>query len=83
MSLHPDAGLSGYGASKEALNYFTKSVGQELAPFGVRMCAVACGLMASSMYETLDDKARKKITKRVALGRIAELDEIADFVLFI
>ncbi len=83
MALHPDSGLSGYGASKAALNYFTESVGQELAPFGVRLNAVACGPMESSMYETLDDKARKKMTKRVALGRIAKLEEVIDVVLFL
>jgi len=83
MALHPDSGLSGYGASKAALNYFTESVGQELAPFGVRLNAVACGPMESTMYETLDDKARKKMLKRVAMGRIANPSEIIDVVCFL
>lgn len=83
MALHPNSGLSGYGASKAALNYFTESVGQELAPFGIRLNAVACGPMESSMYETLDDKARKKMAKRVAMGRIATLDEIINVVMLL
>lgn len=81
--LHPEPGLSCYGASKAAICYFTQSVAQELAPFGVRINAVACGPMTSTMYESMDDKAKKKIYKRVALGRISELDEIADAVLYL
>lgn len=83
MALHPDSGLSGYGASKAALNYFTESVGQELGSFGIRINAVACGPMESSMYETLDEKAQKKMAKRVAMGRIASLNEIIEIVMFL
>lgn len=81
--IHPEPGLTCYGASKAALSYYTESGALELAPFGVRMNAVACGPMSSSMYESMEEKQQKKIYKRVSLGRIASLDEIADTVLFL
>lgn len=81
--LHPEPGLTCYGASKAALSYFTETGALELAPFGIRMNAVACGPMSSTMYESMDAKQQKKIYKRVSLGRIASLDEIANTVLFL
>lgn len=82
-SIHSEAGASCYGASKLALNFFTESLAQELSPFGIRVNAVACGPMASTMYFGMDEKKQKKLSKRVSLGRIAELDEIADAILYL
>jgi len=83
VSINTDMAESCYGASKAALNLFTKSVAQELAPFNVRMNAVACGVMNTDMFNTFDDKVKKKVTKRIGLKRPAELAEIAAMVLFL
>ena len=83
VSINTDMAESCYGASKAALNLFTKSVAQELAPFGVRMNAVACGIMNTDMFNSFDDKVKKKATKRIWLKRPAELSEIASMVLFL
>lgn len=83
VSINTDMAESCYGASKAALNLFTKSVAQELAPFNVRMNAVACGVMNTDMFNGFDDKVKKKATKRIGLRRPAELSEIASMVMYL
>lgn len=72
-----------YDASKAALNQFTKSVAQELAPFSIRVNAIACGVMEGGMSAQLGDKALSKLIKASALKRPARLDEIAEVALFL
>lgn len=83
ISLNPGMAESCYGASKAALNLFTESVAQELAPFNVRMNAVACGVMNTDMFAAFDDKTKKKSVKRISLNRPAELKDISNMVLFL
>jgi 3-oxoacyl-[acyl-carrier protein] reductase len=79
-SLGQQAGGSCYGASKAALNQFTKSVAQELAAMGVRVNAVACGPMETEMLSTMPENIQKKWTKAIALKRVAKKEEIANIV---
>lgn len=72
-----------YDASKAALNQCTKSVAQELAPFNIRVNAIACGIMSSGMSANLNEKAYNKILKTVALKRLAETEEIANVASFL
>ena len=72
-----------YDASKAAMNQFTKSIAQELAPFSIRVNAVACGVMDGGMSAQLGEKALSKLTKASALKRPARLEEIAETVLFL
>lgn len=72
-----------YDASKAALNQFTKSIAQELAPFSIRVNAVACGVLEGGMSAQLGEKALSKLTKASALKRPAKLEEIAEMVLFL
>lgn len=72
-----------YDASKAALNQCTKSVAQELAPFNIRVNAIACGIMSSGMSANLNEKAYNKIIKTVALKRLADTEEIANVASFL
>ncbi len=82
-SLGHQAGGSCYDASKAALNQFTISVAQELAPFNIRVNAVACGPMNTEMFNTMKEDIRKKLTKIIALKRASETEEIANVIFFL
>lgn len=72
-----------YAASKAGLTSFTKSVAEALAPYNIRVNAVAPGLIDT---EILDGVAQDRLDELVAgtpLGRIGEPDDIADVVLFL
>lgn len=73
-----------YGSPKAALIWATRSVARELGAFNVRANAVAPGMTATDMggaYKTADELAA--VMGDVALGRMAEPEEIADVVLFL
>lgn len=82
-SMSHQTGGSCYDASKAALNQFTVSAAQEVAPFGIRVNAVACGPMNSPMFAGLPEKAQKNLIKSVAFKRLVETSEIADVVSFL
>lgn len=83
VSINVEPGETAYGASKAALNLSIKSIAQELAPFGVRINGIACGILNTGMYQEFDEKLKKKFLKRVAFKRPAELKEISDMALFL
>ena len=83
LSENVTKGGSAYGASKAALNYLTKTLAQELAPFHIRINTVCCGAMEEGMFEKLNLKLQKEHLKRIAMRRPAKMKEIADSVDFL
>jgi 3-oxoacyl-[acyl-carrier protein] reductase len=82
-SLRARAGQAGYAASKAGLVAFTRALGAELAPRGVRVNAVVPGLAAAGMAERLDARAAEQRRAAIPLGRFAAPEEIARAVLFL
>ena len=77
-----------YAASKGGLNTLTKNLANEWANKGVRVNAVAPGLVDTEMWEpTFDllgeDSVRANFVKAVPLGRWGSADEIAEVVCFL
>ena len=83
------AGVSGYAASKGALNAFTVAAAVELAPLGVRVNAVAPGMTKTPLIESwLADQpdpaaAEQEVAGRVPLGRLASPGDIAGAAVFL
>lgn len=73
-------GQSAYSATKGAILSFTKSSAKELAPLGIRVNAVAPGVIEterfSELYEEGTDKINERISK-IALGRLGTPTDIA------
>lgn len=72
-----------YGASKAALNRLTTSMTQELAPFKIRVNAVAIGIASTDMRDQLSEKSLASITCATAAQRSCESNEIADVVYYL
>jgi NAD(P)-dependent dehydrogenase (short-subunit alcohol dehydrogenase family) len=84
--INPTHGAMPYGVSKAGLNFFVKGLGGELAPYNVRVNAVAPGLTRSwSMEQSVkaNPEAMATFTKRVPLRRIIEPKEIAAGVILL
>ena len=82
-SLGHQPGGSIYDASKAALNQFTISAAQELAPLGIRVNGVACGPINTEMFTSMPEKVQSKLVKCTALKRAANPQEIIDTVMFL
>ena len=83
MSLGHQTGGTCYDASKSALNQFTYSIAQELAPFNIRVNGVASGPINTEMFAALQEKVQANVIKKIALKRAAETDEISSVVVFL
>ena len=82
----PTPGLAAYSASKAAIEAFTRSLAAELAP-SVRVNAVAAGPTMTETVRALMESdqtgAVRAVTQALPLQRLAEVDEIAEAVLFL
>lgn len=72
-----------YPASKFAVNGITKSLARELAPLGIRVNAVAPGIIETDMVKNLPEELIKPLIQTIPLGRIGRPEDIANAFLFL
>lgn len=73
-------GQVAYSATKGAVIALTKSAAKELAPQGIRVNAVAPGIVKTERFEELYEASSEKIEsriERIALGRLGSPEDIA------
>jgi 3-oxoacyl-[acyl-carrier protein] reductase len=79
-------GQVAYSSSKGAVIAMTKSAAKELAPMGVRVNAVAPGIIKTERFEELYEASGDKIDQRIsriALGRLGTPQDVANAVAFL
>lgn len=78
-------GRSAYGASKAAVDAFTRNWALELAPRKIRVNAVAPGYVETDMTETYfsDGQRLESAIQRTPFKRLGNTQEVADTVLFL
>lgn len=81
--IHPLPGQTNYAAAKAGVIGFTKSLAKEVAPYSIRVNAVAPGFIDSDMTAKLDEKYRKRLNELIPSGRFGTPDEVAKVVLFL
>lgn len=81
--IHPMPGQVNYAAAKAGVIGFTKSLAKEVAPYNIRVNAVAPGFIDTDMTSGLGEKYREKVTAMVPLERFGAPDEVAQAVVFL
>ncbi len=76
-------GATNYAASKGAINSLTKSAAAELARFGIRVNAIAPGVVETELMAKPLERRRDSLVRRIPLRRFARAEEIARAVLFL
>ena len=69
-----------YSATKGGLNTFTKALAKELAPSGISVNAVACGMIDTSMNAGFTPDEITEICEEQHSERMASAEEVGDFI---
>ncbi len=80
------AGLSrqtNYSASKAGIIGFTKALAKEVAPYNIRVNAVAPGFIETDMVAGLKPEYREAMIQHIPLGRFGSADEVSGVVEFL
>ncbi len=73
-----------YGASKAALNCFSQSLAQHLAPYNIAVTAVAPGFVETDMTRSLLQSPQgEAIRQQSPFNRVARPEEVANTILFL
>lgn len=78
-----NAGQTVYGASKAAVIGATYSAAKELAPYNIRVNAVAPGFIETDMTKQLSDEKFEQRLTEIKMGRIGKPEEVANAILFL
>jgi len=81
--IRPMPGQVNYAAAKAGVIGFTKSLAKEVAPYGVRVNAVAPGFIETDMLMQLQKKKRVTVRDEIPMKRFGLPDEVARAVLFL
>lgn len=76
-------GLSVYGATKAALDGFTRGLAREVGVRGITVNSVAPGYLRTEMTHGLDEEQMRQIVRRTPVGRLGEVEDVAAMVLFL
>ena len=72
-----------YSASKGGINAFTKALAKELAPSGIAVNALACGVVDTDMNNAFSDEDMQALKNEIPMGRITTPEEVASQALLI
>ncbi len=81
--VYGNATQTNYSASKAGMIGFTRALAKEVAPYGVRVNAVAPGFIESDMTAGLSDSVASAALARVPLRRFGRPEEVAAMVRFL
>ena len=77
------AGATAYAASKGAVNAMTKSAAVELAPYHVRVNAVAPGMIEGGLSDIMGSEQKQRASQSIALKRFGLPQEVAEGIYFL
>ena len=78
-----NSGQLSYGASKSAFTSVVKTLALELGPIGIRVNAVAPGVINTEMTRKLENESISNIVNKTSLNRIGTPDEVANLLMFL
>lgn len=83
VGIEGNAGQLAYSASKGAVAAITKTAAKELASQGIRVNAVAPGMIDTDMYRSIGPERVKDQLANIRMGKLGTPEEVADAILFL
>ncbi len=75
--LSPLPGQASYASAKSGVIGLTKALAREVAPYNVRVNAIAPGFIETDMVKSLNENYRKKILDLIPFKRLGTTEEVA------
>jgi len=72
-----------YPTSKTAVNGFTLSLAREMGPHGIRVCAVAPGIINTDMMQAVPKEQIDPLVAQIPLRRLGQPEDIANAFVFL
>ena len=72
-----------YSSSKAGLLGATYSAAKELASYGIRVNAIAPGLIDTKMTESLPTEQKRRLEGQIGMGRVGTPEDVADVAAFL
>lgn len=76
-------GQTSYAAAKGGIDAFTRTLAREVAPFGIRVNAVAPGLVESRAAAAIPEGQRERLLSQIPMRRMGAAGEVAAVVRFL
>jgi 3-oxoacyl-[acyl-carrier protein] reductase len=83
VGVYGNSGQTNYAAAKAGMIGFTKSLSAEVAPYNVRVNAVAPGYIRTEMMAMMDQDTLDYVKSRISLRRVGTVDDVAPLVCFL
>ncbi len=68
-----------YSATKGGVNALTQALGKELAPSGISVNAISCGVIHTNMNACFSEEEIEQLEESIPFGRMATPEEVAAF----
>lgn len=75
--------MSAYASSKAAINTLTIGLAKEVAELGIRVNAVAPGVIDTDMHQHITDDRTKHFQRSIPMQRMGHPEEVADLIYFL
>ncbi len=82
-AVYGNSGQTNYAAAKAGVIGFTKALSAEVAPYNVRVNAVAPGYIQTDMIGILDADTLSYMRDRINMRRLGTVDDVAPLVCFL
>lgn len=77
------AGQTNYSASKAGMIGFTRSLAQEVIPYGITVNAIAPGYIETEMIKAMGDKKLEEVLGQIPAKRFGSVDDVTGTVMFL
>lgn len=83
LSYKGNIGQVNYASAKAGIVGMTRSLGLELARFGINVNCVAPGLIRTDITESFPEEVKTRLLQTIPMRRMGEIKDIANMVLFL
>lgn len=83
VGVNGNAGQIAYSASKGAVLSLTKTAAKELAPLGIRVNAIAPGMIDTAMLRSIGESRVQSYVANIRMGRLGTPTDVANTALYL